>query len=403
MALVKDARAGFDLLGWPFLLGLAVAGAPITNQLYVPIIAMLALGLAVLRDLGHGVVRKPVGPDAWVMAYSGYAVLSYLWSPAQASLAGRTLVMEYVGLAALFLLIRRYATAPRRWRFIGACYLVGVAVDLVLVLASWLTDTSYEGNGRYSIAGVNSNYTAYAMATAIPIVFAIYWSEPRRKARHALTAGVFVALLGLAIAVTGCRGATLAYLLGVVVAVMAFVRVSPIRGVVVTGTIAAVTLRYWSALADLVPSRLLMQDAAGEDFSSGRFTLWQRALDVFSEHPMFGAGADAFPLMAEEGMHAHNVFLSVLAELGSVGMLIFLAVLGAVFIRFIRAGAAPWIRAAAAIAFVVWLAIASTGVWQSAPPAWILFGWIAAAPAIAFEQVVAEGSTTWRNLRPART
>jgi O-antigen ligase len=67
--------------------------------------------------------------------------------------------------------------------------------------------------------------------------------------------------------------------------------------------------------------------------NSERFSRWDNGYEVFREHPLLGVGPGAMPDVPlekrvnpapNEYRHAHNVFLTVMAEMGLVGLVAFL-------------------------------------------------------------------------------
>ncbi|MDR2368174.1 MAG: O-antigen ligase family protein [Deltaproteobacteria bacterium] len=73
--------------------------------------------------------------------------------------------------------------------------------------------------------------------------------------------------------------------------------------------------------------------ASGSRNNAERFNYWEHGLEVFLDHPVFGIGPSNKPGLPPEKMirrksfayqHAHNVFLTVMAEMGIVGLAAFL-------------------------------------------------------------------------------
>lgn len=58
------------------------------------------------------------------------------------------------------------------------------------------------------------------------------------------------------------------------------------------------------------------------DFSSGRLFLWERAIDVFKEHPLFGTGMHTYWYYSGTGMDPHNTYLETLCEQGIIGFVL---------------------------------------------------------------------------------
>jgi O-antigen ligase len=86
------------------------------------------------------------------------------------------------------------------------------------------------------------------------------------------------------------------------------------------------------ALQPLVPQASLQRlgttgDAIAAGDLTGRVEIWRQGLDAFSEHPLTGVGSGAFRAAVESGKAAHNVFVSVLAEVGLIGLVLFAIIL----------------------------------------------------------------------------
>jgi O-antigen ligase len=93
--------------------------------------------------------------------------------------------------------------------------------------------------------------------------------------------------------------------------------------------------------------------------SSDRWHWWTESVDIFKEHPLVGAGAGTFQLASlpdtrpeAAATEPHNLALQFLAELGLVGLLLLVAVLGtaaAVVAGAVRRSADPAVTALAAV------------------------------------------------------
>lgn len=119
-----------------------------------------------------------------------------------------------------------------------------------------------------------------------------------------------------AIYLTASRGAVVALL--VVAAIWVWKR----RGIVWAGLLGIGALAALLAL----PSRLSEIDA-GESSAAGRVDAWFSGLEMFLHNPLFGIGPGLFA-DNNANLTAHNSFVLVMAEMGFVGYVIWLAFLG---------------------------------------------------------------------------
>jgi O-antigen ligase len=109
---------------------------------------------------------------------------------------------------------------------------------------------------------------------------------------------------------------------------------------------------------------------------NGRLPTWNEALRMIAERPFLGVGVSAFHSGAvESGAAPHNLVLSILAELGLVGFLIFAGILlacGLLALRQPRPQAWFWLTM-----LVSWLANALVHNFEDKKMTWLLFGLIA--------------------------
>jgi len=181
-----------------------------------------------------------------------------------------------------------------------------------------------------------------------------YGIHPNLAARDAVLGALLVLLIprghggrGVGAAAMGGLAAGLSFSSGAVLAMLGAVGVLGLRrrwrGVVASFVVTAclggavLTLSAQDAPKRRTPATAV-QGSAIEEIGSGRLVLWGHALRVTQEHGALGAGAGAFPAAMEPiraahqaagGEHskprrrAHNSFLELLAELGPVGLALF--------------------------------------------------------------------------------
>lgn len=166
-------------------------------------------------------------------------------------------------------------------------------------------------------------------------------------------------VMAVAVIFTGSRGGVISYAAIVIVAAAASflfgrgkpheneTRASWMRAAVAVGAIIALlavavgTTLYLDAGAGL--TRGLGAEVAGGDFSTGRTHFWSVALRIFLDHPVVGAGLDAFGVAFTRYdtwngnfrvEQAHNDYLQTLADSGILG---FACVVGFLVLFFRRA------------------------------------------------------------------
>lgn len=120
----------------------------------------------------------------------------------------------------------------------------------------------------------------------------------------------------------------------------------------------------------------------------GRVGLWRKTIAVFLEHPLLGGGSGV--LFTTIGAESHNTFLSVIAETGLIGFILFLSILAIAFYQAARLSqghSGLWLAV-----LMVW-AIGVFGLtWEFRKPTWIFLSF-----------VVIQGNLIPEKLLPKRT
>jgi len=195
--------------------------------------------------------------------------------------------------------INCYQTYPREPGTVYLCEHVG------------LFGTTSIGNGRVRYRGVlkDPNELALAIGISLPIAFAM-----RRE--HGGLARLLLALLAtIAILVctifTGSRGGQL-----VMLAVLGtyFVGRTGKLGVISAGVLAIPALIYGGRSGSIASSS-----------TSERIECWYAGIDMFIAHPIFGVGHGRFT--EHHYLTAHNTYLLSLAEMGPLGLFLFIGLI----------------------------------------------------------------------------
>jgi len=347
-------------------------GAPATAAAAVPLLLALPLVDGLFAGRPPVVDRTLLVLLALLCAMTLSGVLSRETGPAEKQLV--TFAIEGPG---LYFLVLNVLRSPRMLR---------LALDVVLVAAAFLAaitvlqkvtrtyDRPYFGfsgldvayligqTSEWRAAGpvLDPNYYAQLLLVALPIGIIGALREPLRPRRVAATA--MTALIGLAIAFTGSRGAALAA--GVMLLALVTMRYLGPRQLLAAAGAVAVVL----ALSPTYLQRLETVTVSGATAPSGadtsadlstrsRVTENLAALHVFEDHPVLGVGPGGFPYYYEEyagrigtPIHqrrrvgadagaqslreAHDIVLGLAADLGVVGLALFawavgIALLGA--------------------------------------------------------------------------
>lgn len=300
--------------------------------------AAAALGLAIhlAHDralLGRALANLRSGVSFALLALLAWSALSMLWAASVPAALARS-----VTFAGLFLLLHLFALLDERFlRLVWTTLLASAALTVPLAL---LVDgrAAFSEEGRFAAGGLNPN--DYAGLLVVILLGAVGIALGGAWLRALLGAVVLLAIL-----LSGSRTAFVA----LAAAPLLFVLLSPAgtrQAALLRGTAAYLALALAvgtghfidHAVADTVQARAAtLRDYRSETTWAGRLDIWRGGIALFREAPVLGVGAGNFaivgptvsgmprrPSAAGPGPVAHNVFLGLAAELGTIGLGIFL-------------------------------------------------------------------------------
>lgn len=286
-------------------------------------IVVFGLALANWKACFQTIPRAFWGLAWYVAAYS----LSQLWVPQ--ALDGRFMEhqMTMIQMAALFLVsVNLFENEDYRERVLGA---YGWAVTLVAAatLTGLLGDTDLE-KGRNTLAGQDPNLTAalFAVGALTLVAQSNLLTPPGAVLRLPLTLGA-VAVLTLGILDTGSRGGLLALVAGITgLAVCGGERTRRARPLIVLVMVGLLGVLLAQEFKGNTNTANRLERAWTEGDTTGRTGIYDAAWNMFLDKPLMGHGGvnNRFTLGAQlnkDFLEAHNMFLSVLTEVGLIGAL----------------------------------------------------------------------------------
>jgi len=298
---------------------------------------LLAGAIAIVLFWSDRHAERRVGPlfiptTRCLIAFCGWMLLSVPW----ALVVGNSFelaVNNFLKTFVMFFIIAGAVRGPRDVERLLWIYFLSATVYAAVVL------TRFDDGGRLGkLYYYDANDFATFAVTAIP--FGLFGL---RVGRSALTRGFAAAgllLLTLAFLRTGSRGGFLALMVmgGYLLIKFKTVRIQwrlAAAGAVVVVALAAASTEYWERMGTI-----LSDDDYNRTDESGRVQIWQRGLGYMLSFPVFGVGPNNFG--TAEGTLSelatrqqfgvgvrwnapHNSFVQVAAELGVVGIVLFIA------------------------------------------------------------------------------
>ena len=358
------------VLPWDVLTNLPVVGS-------IPrLVGLAASAVGVLYILARWRVR----PLSW---FHMFAVLFVLWAGATSLWsvdpeATQTVFLTYLQLLVLVWLISEIAWSPARQRALFQAYVLGAGVAAVLTIHDYLSGVFALDTvaGRFAALNQDPNDLGLTFALGLPMA----WYVSLSQARGAWLWCLYLPLAITAILLTGSRGAVLTGLVGLSIIPWTLRRMR-LRTKVALYALAAGSLVLASYL---VPNASLARIASTRadieaGYFGGRGPVWLAGLEVAREHPLVGVGAGGYPEAVEptihQGMVAHNVLLSILVEDGTVGFLLFVAMLVALLTPLRQL---PALHRRLSIVLLLTLAVGTMALsWDHRKQFWFVLGMLA--------------------------
>jgi len=350
--------------GLAFVLGLiyipiAVVRLPVALALWVPLVilsrmpgvglgatgAMIVLvmgwlGMVANAGTDRSVYLKDRAP-AILLALTTFiwVTLSLLWA-VDTGLAAAALFNWASGVITLVLVATAIVKIGDA-RLLAAAFvggmLVSVAIGLVDPAATAQTaiDLASEAeDGRFSGASGDPNYLAAGVVPALALIAGLVQrGQPLRN----LALSVAALILVLSLVATQSRGGLLAAVVAIVAALVLFRGRRPYIVIAVLTMLSVAAI--WFTMNPEGLQRITQSDKGG----TGRTELWSIGLRMAQDHPVTGVGIEnfvrhsrayvrrpgslEFVAFTEQPYVPHNVYIGLVAELGIVGLGLYLALL----------------------------------------------------------------------------
>jgi O-antigen ligase len=340
---------------------------------------LVAIAAALFTAVGNGRVRKPGAVLVCAIAFSGWSVLSLLWTISyQATVIRAT---TYVQLAASVWLMREFVRTREHVITLIAAFCLGLFVPLTDLLSNFLTGAAI-GKGVTRFSGSELNADVLGLWVVIGMPMAWHMILHHRGIVRKLSV-VYFAVAPLALLLTATRGAFLAGIVALTIVPITLsrqtLRTYVLAGALMTVGITAATLFVPTANWERILSIPAEITAGGT--MTGRTNLWKGGLERFPERPITGYGAGAYgavigPSIRYSNAMAHNVAIGLLVEEGIVGLAMFAAVLGACAWT-VLLSPQPY-KALWGVLLLTWCVSSMSINLEQMKLTWVLFGFIAA-------------------------
>jgi O-antigen ligase len=241
--------------------------------------------------------------------------------------------------------------------------------------------THYE---RYSAGDTNPDGFGFILALGIPVAWYLASSKNTTKWGKLFKvinyAYVPVAFLGIAL--SGTRTALIAAVPGMAFGLASLTRLSLWAKVSIFLFLASAVLILQPYVQPLKSFQRLGTTSAEitEGDLNNRRNNWREGLDSFEEHPLLGVGGNMYRSINSLGKVAHSSYLSVLVELGLIGLALFGTILAFAVIQ--AWGLPKWDSLFWLTSLLVWAIGASTLTWEYRKTTWLFLSLLVATAAL---------------------
>lgn len=299
--------------------------------------------------------------------------ISVLWSERVGSTVSQVVTWAQIFLF-VYILWDLYRTRESVLAALQA-YVLGVYVAIGGAILNLRSDRAFYTHYERFSPGTEVNPDGFGFIIALGIPMAWYLAVHRRPHGSRFWGIVNygyipTAFLGLALA--GTRTALIASIPGMAFGLFSLTRLTlriRISAFLLLLVAIAVMLPFVQPLRSFQRFGTTYTEITEGDLNN-RIPNWQEGLESFLENPVLGVGSGTYRLVNTRGKVAHNSFLSVLAEVGLVGLVLFGGVLAIAISqgkRHSKFDARFWLTL-----LVVWSIGASTLSFQDRKATWLI-------------------------------
>lgn len=281
-----------------------------------------------------------------LLVFVWYCLFTLSWTPSSVYAQEKSLYLITLTVWPFLACAHIISSSPGRVRRFFVVLLIFALWVSVEIMRVYLTAHVAQ---QVTAFGQTNNYTGLSRIVGLAALVALMYGlrlAPRRIYRW-LSYGLFGGYAVLTL-IIGSRAGFLAMVVAAFFPLLAGIRwhrigvlryaqyVRPLLLISIGGVLSLTLLfqnQTFTTLARL--AHLLAQGGGGE----ARLQLYASALQVWSNHPLFGVGWGGWPVAAGLGdhrMYPHNIFLEMLAEVGAVGLGLFGLFAAYVFLRYWR-------------------------------------------------------------------
>ena len=283
----------------------------------------------------EGRFRKPNFFHVLVLLFFLWNFLSVLWTTDIPDTIQR--ITTYSQIFLLMLIFWEVFQKPEGLNAGMQAYVFGAYIPIISTINNYIQgNVAVQFEGRYSASGVNAVDLAIILMIGLPFALQLFFKESQNKKGTILKFFNFayIPLAIFSIVLTGSRTSLIAIIpFGFYFFLTRQIKFG--RKVFIFGILVISLLILYPFIPASVTARLSTLGTSIETGDlSGRVEYWRQAILIFSTHPFIGLGGGT--MVSAIGSAVHNTFLSVAAETGFIGFLLFFIILSLTFFQCIE-------------------------------------------------------------------
>jgi O-antigen ligase len=333
------SRVGAVTWSLSFICILGFLFASLTSRLPIGEASSI-LGLIGLLLLPGG-IRFPAGVGLFAV-FLMWAALGVAVSPWRPVAAESLLDLVKVGLIYL-VIVNAIRTRAQIWMYMVAFLAFFGSHPVRGTVINYLTGNTYFGRAAW-YNGIYHNPNDMAALTLLQLSMAVALLLTERKGIVRLGLLAAVLILPFTIVVTQSRAVLVALAVFVVGAIWGHPKKAKIIGILllIGGLVVAVSPHgAWDRLKGLryATSTSTLNEVDQEGSAAQRWAIWKTGFRIFKAHPVMGVGLGAYSYANGSvsdvlgNRDAHSTYLTLAAENGVLGLLLFLTLIGATLAR----------------------------------------------------------------------
>ena len=351
----------------------------------VRVMGLITAAFWLVTILLEGRFRKPHVFHALVLLFFLWNFISVFWSLNVDSTIQR--IKTYSQVFLLMLIYWEFFQKPENLMTGLQAYIYGSYILIASTINNYIKgNVAVAFEGRYSASGVNAVDLTLILMMGLPVAMQLFFAAGQSNKGTIILKLINLAYIPLAvfaIVLTGSRTSLIAvipfciYLIGTR-------QIKLDRKLVVFGILLLSLLALLPFIPQSVTARLgTLGSSIGAGDLGGRVGLWEQAISVLAKHPIMGLGSGT--LDSAIGSAAHNTFVSVAAETGFIGLILFLTILAAVFFQAMHipnGNMGLWVTI-----FLTWVLGVSSLSWEFRKLTWLFLNFVVIEGSFTCEQL----------------